>query len=88
MATVVPTTDYRSRLREWHDRAVAGEELVITENGRPVVRVLAAGAESVLERLERDGLLRRARPRRPAAAVEAEPVEGDSASSISRDRDR
>lgn len=61
---------------------------MITENGRPVVRVLAATTESALERLEREGLLRRAQPRRPSAHLEAEPVEGDSAATISADRDR
>lgn len=88
MATQVSTTDYRTRLRDWHARAGSGEELVITENGRPVVRVVAAGSESVLERLERDGLLRRARPRRPVHEIETVPVEGDSAVSISDDRGR
>lgn len=88
MATRVSSTEYRSRLREWHERAGSGEELVITENGRPVVRVVAAGSESVLERLEREGVLRPARPRRPVDQIETVPVTGDSAASISDDRDR
>lgn len=88
MATEVSTTEYRSHLRDWHERAGSGEELVTTENGRPVVRVVAAGSESVLERLEREGLLRRARPRRPVAEIDSVPVEGDSAVSISDDRER
>ncbi len=88
MAIVVSTSEYRSHLRDWHDRVGAGEELVITENGRPVVRVLAADAESVLERWEREGLLRRARPRRPVDQIDSVPVEGDSAASISADRER
>lgn len=88
MATLVPTAEYRSRLREWHERVGAGEELVITDNGRPVVRVVPAASENVLDRLEAAGLLRRGRPRRPSSEIEAEPVDGDSAASISADRDR
>lgn len=88
MATQVRASDYRARLRHWHDRVRDGEELVITDNGRPVVRVVAVDGDGWLARLERDGLLRRARSRRPAASLDAAPAAGDSAGAVSADRDR
>lgn len=85
----VPVSEYRAHMREWHDRARAGEAVVVTEHGQPIVRVVRAAGESLLDRLERDGALRRGRPRRPAADLPRIVSEqGDSAGQISRDRDR
>ena len=71
MVVHVPTTDYRANMRAWHERAQAGEEIVVTDHGEPVVRVLGATTESVLERLAREGLVRRGRPRRPSSEIGA-----------------
>ena len=90
MTTEVSTSEYRAHMRAWHDRVQAGEEIVVTDHGEPSVRVVAATAESVLDRWVAEGLVRPARrPRRPASeirVVEAGP--GDTAEQISRDRDR
>lgn len=89
MATTVPVSEYRADMRRWHERARAGEEVVVTEHGVPSVRISSADADSLLDRLEREGLLRRARPRRPVQQIrrlEAGP--GDSARQISEDRER
>ena len=89
MATTVSASEYRADMRQWHERARAGEEVVVTEHGVPSVRILSADGEALLDRLEREGLARRARPRRPLAEIrplEAGP--GDSARQLSDDRER
>ena len=66
MAVKVGVREFRESLSEWLDRAAAGEDVIVTERGRPKVRLSAARAEGILDRLEREGRVRRAkRPRRP-----------------------
>lgn len=88
MTTTVSASEYRANLRRYHERARRGEDIVVTENGDPAVRVSAAGAEALLARLERQGLLRRSAGRRPAAQIPSVPATGDSAAIISEQRDR
>jgi antitoxin (DNA-binding transcriptional repressor) of toxin-antitoxin stability system len=88
MTTKVSTTEYRSRMRYWHEVAQRGEDLVVTDHDRPVVRVSAAGSAATLDRLEREGLLRRGGQRLPSGELIAVPARGDSAPDISADRDR
>jgi prevent-host-death family protein len=69
----VGVRDLRRELRRWLDRAAAGTEIVITERGRPIAKIVDLSAESGLERLRRAGLVQmptRPRPR----AEEFEPV--------------
>ena len=62
----VGVREFRESLSEWLDRAAAGEDVVVTERGKPKVRLSAARDEHVLDRLEREGRVRRAkRPRGP-----------------------
>lgn len=64
----VAVSDLRSHLSEWLERARDGEELVVTDRGTPIARVLGLESTSALERLTRDGLIGRpASPRRPIA---------------------
>ena len=64
MAVEVGVRDLRENLAAWLDRAAAGEEIVVTERGRPKARL--SPAESILDRLEREGKISRATgPRRP-----------------------
>ncbi|MGH3320791.1 MAG: type II toxin-antitoxin system Phd/YefM family antitoxin [Streptosporangiaceae bacterium] len=88
MATTVSASEYRANLRRWHERAGRGEEILVTDNDEPTVRVTSAKAEALLTRLEREGLLRRSRGRRPSADIASARAEGDSAPTISADRDR
>jgi len=89
MTTKVSTTDYRANLKHWHDVVVAGEDILVTEHDRVVVRVSAPGPASTLDQLERDGLVRRGRWPRPASA-DVDPIlaPGDSSAAISAARDR
>lgn len=65
----VGISELRSNMREWVERARAGDDVVVTERGVPVVRLVAIGAASLIERLEADGVLSRPEvPVRPQAA--------------------
>jgi len=79
----VAVSDLRAHLSEWLDRVKAGEELIITERGVPVARILGLSSTSVIERLTREGVigrperstrpvatgLRRPRARRPVSDI-------------------
>ena len=60
----------RDRLSEFVDRVRAGEELVVTDRGRAVARLVPLDHERTLDRLVREGLVepaparKRARPTR------------------------
>jgi prevent-host-death family protein len=49
----VGVRDLRENLATWLDRAAAGEDILVTERGKPKVRLTRA--ESVLDRLVREG---------------------------------
>ena len=75
LAVKVGVREFRESLSAWLDRAAAGEEIVITERGRPKAVLGPTGAEAVLDRLARQGRVRRAtRPRGPLPPPV--PVEG------------
>ena len=79
----VAVTDLRAHLSEWLDRARAGNEVVITDRGVPVARLLGLATTATLERLAAEGVIGRAaaarrpvasgrarlRPRRPLSAI-------------------
>ncbi|HEX6165697.1 MAG TPA: type II toxin-antitoxin system prevent-host-death family antitoxin [Acidimicrobiales bacterium] len=65
----VAVTDLRAHLRDWLARAREGEEVVVTDRGVPVARLLGLDATSALERLTEQGVIARpTQPRRPVAA--------------------
>lgn len=51
----VGITQLRRELSSWLDRARAGEEVVVTERGRPVARLTGIGVVPVLDRLRAEG---------------------------------
>ncbi len=64
----VTVTTLRAELSSWIDRVQAGEEIVVTDRGTPVARLLPVDAAPLLEQLVRRGVL--SKPRcvdRPAA---------------------
>jgi prevent-host-death family protein len=70
----VAVTDLRAHLSEWLDRARAGSEVVITDRGVPVARLLGLATTSTLERLTADGVIGRpAVAHRPAASGRPRP---------------
>jgi prevent-host-death family protein len=63
----VAVTDLRAHLSEWLDRARRGDDVVITDRGVPVARLLGLTTTATLERLTAEGVIGRpsaaARPR-------------------------
>lgn len=67
-------TELRTHLSLYLDRVQHGEEVVITERGLPVARLLAVGSTATLERLAAEGAIGRpAAAQRPTAAGHPRP---------------
>jgi prevent-host-death family protein len=65
----IAVSELRAHLSEYLDRARAGDEVIITDRGIPVARLLGLTATATLERLATDGTIGRAAPpRRPTAS--------------------
>jgi prevent-host-death family protein len=79
----VAITELRAHLSEWLERARAGREVVITDRGVPVARLLGIATTSTIERLTDDGVIglpasagrpvasgrTRPRPKRPLSQI-------------------
>ena len=63
----VAISTFRAELSSWIDRARAGEEIVVTDRGIPVARLLAVETAPLLEDLTQRGVLSRPRGDRPTA---------------------
>ncbi|HZE05180.1 MAG TPA: type II toxin-antitoxin system prevent-host-death family antitoxin [Solirubrobacteraceae bacterium] len=64
----VPVSALRAELADWIERVRSGEEVVVTDRGIPVARLVAVDTAPILERLTREGVLSRPRrATRPAA---------------------
>lgn len=55
--TDVATSELRANLSTWIRRVREGEEVVITDRGFPVARILPVDRESIIERLTREGVI-------------------------------
>jgi len=85
----VAVSDLRAHLSEWLDRARAGSEVVITDRGVPVARLLGLAATATLERLTADGVIGRpASASRPAASGRSRPRPSRPLSQIVSDQRR
>ena len=60
MAVEVGVRELRESLSEWLDRAAAGEDVIVTERGKPKVRLSAATGEHIIDQLVREGRARAA----------------------------
>jgi prevent-host-death family protein len=85
----VAVTDLRAHLSEWLERAREGSEIVITDRGVPVARLLGLTTTATLDRLTAEGVIGKpAAGRRPAAAGRARPRPQRPLSSIVSDQRR
>ena len=85
----VPVTELRAHLSDWLERVRGGEEVVITDRGVPVARLLGMSATATLQRLASDGVIGRdVSARRPTAAGRDRPRARRSASEIISDQRR
>jgi prevent-host-death family protein len=70
----VAVSELRAHLSEWLERAREGEEVVVTDRGVPVARLLGMSATATLERLMAAGLIGRPeRVQRPRASGRSRP---------------
>jgi prevent-host-death family protein len=70
----VAISDLRAHLSEWLDRARQGEEVIVTDRGLPVARLLGLSSTATLERLAAEGVIgRSARADRPVASGRTRP---------------
>lgn len=88
----VAISDLRANLKAFVDRARAGERIVVTDRGVPVARLGPAEDESLLDRLEREGVVTRAQSKKRPIAKKGEGVKAsgpvaDLVSEMRRDRD-
>jgi prevent-host-death family protein len=64
----VGVAQLRRELKDWLDRAVSGEEVVVTDRGRPIARLSGIGIAPLLDRLADEGRISPvARAPRPTA---------------------
>lgn len=64
----VAVTQLRAQLADWLKRAQDGEEVVVTDRGVPVARLVPVDAAPLIARLTREGALAEpTRPQRPRA---------------------
>jgi prevent-host-death family protein len=70
----VAVSELRAHLSDYLDRARDGDEVVITDRGVPIARLLGLTATATLERLAADGVIARATAApRPRAAGQPRP---------------
>jgi prevent-host-death family protein len=70
----VPVTDLRAHLSEWLERVRDGDEVVITDRGVPVARLVGLTTTATLERLTAEGVIGRpVTARRPLASGRSRP---------------
>ncbi len=64
----VAISDLRAHLSDWIGRARDGNDIVVTERGVPVARLVGIESASTLDRLQAEGVIGRpATPQRPVA---------------------
>ncbi|MCQ3807982.1 MAG: type II toxin-antitoxin system prevent-host-death family antitoxin [Acidimicrobiia bacterium] len=85
----VAVTDFRARLRHWLDQARDGEELVVTERGVPVAKVIGLATTAIIESLVEQGKISKpSSPDRPVASGRPRPRSRRSVSEkVSEQRD-
>lgn len=72
--TRVPISKLKAKLSEYLASVRAGEEIIVTDRGRPVARVVPIrGARDLESRI--DGLVRSGRLRPPTAATPVDPAQ-------------
>jgi prevent-host-death family protein len=70
----VAVTELRAHLSDWLERARDGNEVVITERGVPVARLVGLETAGTLERLAAEGVIGRAiTTQRPIATGRSRP---------------
>jgi prevent-host-death family protein len=80
--------DFRNELSRWLDVVKGGRDVVITDRGRPVARLIPATSSKPLDRLIAMGLVRPPTARKtPASGGPKIPVKGSVSELVSELRD-
>ena len=84
----VAVSTFRAHLTEWVARARAGDEIVVTDRGVPVARLLGVDTAPLLERLVAEGAVGRAgrNPRPKATGRRRVTATGSVAALVSEQR--
>ena len=85
----VAVTDFRANLRHWLDQVRDGKEVVVTERGIPVAKILGMETSAIIESLVQQGKISRPSSQsRPVATGRARPRSRQSVSDlVSEQRD-
>ena len=84
----VGVKELRTHLSRWLDMAREGQEIVVTDRGRPVARLVGVSWTPALDRLVEQGLVRLPlEPRRPAREMTRIKAKG-SVAELVRDQRR
>lgn len=71
----VAVTELRAHLGQWIAAAREGDDVVITDRGTPVARIVGLDATSAIDRLEAEGVISRpAKSTRPTAGDRIRPT--------------
>jgi len=79
----------RRELKDWLERAGSGDEVVITERGRPIARLTGIDVAPLLDQLTQEGQISPApdQPRASARDLQRVAATGDVAPRITAERD-
>lgn len=69
----VAVTELRANLSRWIEAARDGNDIVITDRGTPVARIVALDSTPVIDRLTAQGVISRPRSSRPVAGDRQRP---------------
>lgn len=84
----VGIAELRQALKSWIARVQGGDEVVITERGKPVARLTAVGVPTVLDQLVAEGRLSLPTQSRPSARnVKRVEASGPTSGYVTHDRD-
>lgn len=80
---------FRADLKRWIEEVRTGEEVIITDRGVAVARLMGVDATPILEQLERDGVLQlpRSTVRPKAAGIARIPTRRPVSDLVSEQRD-
>lgn len=71
----VAVTELRAHLGRWIDAAREGNDVVITDRGTPVARIVGLDSTPIIDRLSAEGVISRpTRPTRPVAGDRQRPT--------------
>lgn len=77
MTVTVGIRELRNNLRSFLDRVKAGEDVIVTERGRPIARITDPDGMDTLQRLIAEGLVTPpSKPKTPVRREDLIPVKG------------